>query len=826
MSKAKGLVRTKTRDGSDATGETETPGRSESDLDVGPATPRSSKAAVLDSKRNMISRSSRTRSKSPSRRVSTDSSPGSLAGQKIRRNSVGSLASPLPLESESKEMNSVNDSEVAVVSTPRKKSKRRKSLGALDDVKAKARAKRSSSRSDLKELAKSPFKSPKSKKSNRASSVDDLMAHLGAPPATGEVVLSPNGTSRTTVDGTGRIRRVYSKKALNNDDGADSDGEHSRKSTGSKKSTKSARDRKGRKKDREARKNRKPASVSDLEIAHSATTAVDQKRDDNSADTKEQKPKKKNSKRDLLDGSVSSIRSEDSDKRTKLRKSISLDSPKSPKSPKPKKIASIDSSGHSRKGPALESISSHSTGSAKANTMRNSAHGNDGRRARKKTDTTYTDKPSRAKSVPIMPDEVKAAFSKKPPTLPPVHEPSKTDDEQQRLVDRIALLQTENDNAQAEVSKLRKELRDVKLESQRSQTERRELRADLREREFVIKESDMRIEALEKAVETQLDKIEDMEEELRRANEEIFMLEDKLNRMEDDFVDGGGDGVKKERDLAEQRQQRLERRLEEKEKELAEREDALREERRLLLKDDKAGRSVEQLEQDNRMLLKAMNREKTDAEDKLKEKDAEIEALKTEFRRSGMNGSTPLTGSGGDSDDQVALMEKEIKRLKEELDGLESGEVDKVKRELQAAKNEVQAMKSKYEGAQRRNLILEDEIDHWKSVNCNLEDELAEQKVQVAQWREKYESVVDVVDDDEDGRGQADTLHPLDSWQANTPASSVAMRRDDDLDEQTTNTISNLWSKLTTSQHQRGKPTGGTLPSGSLNEVIARSTFH
>jgi hypothetical protein len=892
FSKAKGLIRhSKTLDESDTTGDSDPRWKSENDIGSDPAQSPTTPASLPDKKP--------MKQRKPGRKATLESpapaSPGSLAGQKVRRANIEVLAGP-PVENP-KEMQSVNnDTEVAVHSPIKKKSKRRKSMGAMSETKEKVRPTRETVRKPGKRSnsqpaqPRTPGKSSRSRNTeNTGEGVLDLMSHLGPPPPPeaeaeaelkDDLPLTPSGKARTTVDRDGKIRRVASKSNVYDEDDH-SDGEHSKKSTRSKQSAKSAGSRRGKKtkEGAEIKKRRKPVPGNDNDgqsvfsapgaMQRKGARRVDKKpskdMDDHSAHSEKsenKRSKKKLSKRDLQEwgngngngnGSDRSLRSDRSDK--KLKKKIS-------------KREVLDASNHSKKKEASKrdlNTSDHSTKSERPKRL--STERRAGKRVGGLSPLISPKKPSKAKSVPNIHAEVdltamrwdsqsselKATEAVTPPTsqmsLGKVgmvigHSPvvytnaavGELEKEKEQLTGKIEEMNLENDTSQAEMSKLRKELREVKLESQRSHTERRELRADLREREFVIKESDMRVEALEKAVESQLDKMEEMEDELRRANEEVFILEEKLAHMEAVLAESAaveGGGAKKEAAMALNRQQRLERRLEEKEKELAERENALKEERGLLLEDGKSSRTVDQLEQDNRMLLKAMNREKAEAEEKLQEKDAELTALKTELQRTDLNGDGEDSAAGGGSgsllrkkDDQTSFLESELERLKKELQDRDLGDFDEIKRELQAAQNEGQAMKSKYEGAQRRNLILEDEIDHWKSVNCNLEDDLAEQKFQANNWRVKYEDVVETDEDEYESGGRENNLD-FRVPRSGMSAADMAMSRngDDSDDDKTVNTISGLWSKLTTPQTKK-KSVGNTLAPGALNEVIARSTFH
>lgn len=435
------------------------------------------------------------------------------------------------------------------------------------------------------------------------------------------------------------------------------------------------------------------------------------------------------------------------------------------------------------------------------------------------------------------------------------------EEEVARLNKKIVELNEENLKAQfaaqSEAAKLRKELREEKLELQRSQTERRELRAELRERDVIIDESDRKIQALEKAVESQLDKVDDLEEELRRANEEIFDMEAKLGDMGRVLADSSAvetNALQKEKDFDEKRQERMERRLEEREMELEKRERKLREEREAMVKESQPRREIEQLEQDNRMLLKALNRERAEGGDKAKERDEEIKSLRQELKLAKMasymqveNGSTDDTiakllqdnvdlqqkldeekdsasAAMTKKDEKIASLEEELERCGNAGETNGMGDKDALLREIDTLKGDFLVMKSKLEGSQRRNQLLEEDIDHWKSVNCNLEDEVADLKSQLVTWRARYEDL--------DGPSDVGT-HVSESNasqfmpKGGPSAAQMAMvRKDDDDDHYSTvsepaSSIANLWSKLTTPTSKRK-----TLDSDSVKEVIARTTFH
>lgn len=436
-----------------------------------------------------------------------------------------------------------------------------------------------------------------------------------------------------------------------------------------------------------------------------------------------------------------------------------------------------------------------------------------------------------------------------------------------RLNKKIAEMTEENMKsqfaAQSEAAKLRKELREEKLELQRSQTERRELRAELRERDLMIDESDQQVQALEKAVESQMDKIEELVEELRRANADIFDLEQKLEDMERVLAESSAietTNMEKEKDFGEKRSERMVRRLEEREKAVEERELKVRQDLEALRTKAKPDREIEQLEEDNRVLLKTMSKQRAEAAEILEKKEDNIKQLQKELKLAQMKSYSKLEGTG---DERLAkLLEENVelqRRLDHEMDKASASlkEKDKLISSLQGNSTlgqngssskllgnsndseesltaDLLVLQSKLDGSTRRNQQLEDDIDHWKSINCGLEDELTNLKSQVAHWRSKYEEVEEAASVTSGHSGlsrpfsRQNSLNP----RGETSVASMALgRRDDDDDDddrshmsaisEPATKIANLWSKLTTPQRAQK-----TLDSQSVNEVLARTTFH
>ena len=83
--------------------------------------------------------------------------------------------------------------------------------------------------------------------------------------------------------------------------------------------------------------------------------------------------------------------------------------------------------------------------------------------------------------------------------------------------------------------------------------------------------------------------------------------------------------------------------------------------------------------------------------------------------------------------DTIALLESKLQKVSQENDGT-------LRRSLEKSRSEQTILQSKYEGAKQRNRILDEEVEHYKSVNCQLEDDVADWKERASYWRSQYES--------------------------------------------------------------------------------------
>lgn len=729
---------------------------------------------------------------------------------------------------------SVDDTEMAVspTTTKTKKTKRRKSLGAMsdrlqaeEDEEDRGRSSRSSSKVKKKERNRSAgpeireskrhdgLLSPQyrpSSKSSRQGNVNDLLDHLDQSAASLDDG-SQRGKSRATVDDAGRIRRVKKKSSKEDDDDhSDNDGDDGKsRQSGSSKRSKGSGKSLGSKKSSSSKKARDKVDSKRKLLASPRPQAIEENHDQRSEYSEQS-------------GRVRRADVSQRSERRAGRRTVSADDVSNNLGRSLPALGSWEEGGYNQPAPPGTVLSKSFRSHASEIT----------------TDTAS--------------QSIEFAGLPTPPNSSIVEGNANLYKQIEKLEKKIVELNEEHLKAQfaaqSEAAKLRKEVREEKLELQRIQTERRELRSELRERDMIIDESDRKIQALEKAVESQLDKVDDLEEELRRANDELFYMEEKLSQMENLLANSSAAetaALGKEQALDDRRQERMERRLVERERALEARENKLREERDAIVKQGLPQRKIEQLEQDNRMLLKALNLEKAEAAEKLKQKDDDVKKLQNILKMSQTrNGSS-------DDDSAISKLMKENMELKQRLaaaeekanatarsskgDGVNGASTvngnggahgdGELARQLEATKAEADVMKSKFEAAQRRNQLLEEDIDHWKSVNCNLEDELVDWKSQAANWRAKYEDVVDPGQLEGDDDPEPNIL-PY-SMQRDTARTGRGTRGDDDhvsVTSEPGNSIANLWSKLTTPSAKKATLDG--MNSESVREVLARSTFH
>jgi hypothetical protein len=339
-----------------------------------------------------------------------------------------------------------------------------------------------------------------------------------------------------------------------------------------------------------------------------------------------------------------------------------------------------------------------------------------------------------------------------------------------QLKSQVETFKEQRQAANVELSRSRTELISVKLEYQKVQTQRRGLRAELRESEALVVDKDRKIAALEKAIESQLDKAEELEEQLKKAQDEIYQWQDKILLLEAQIMRGvkgrscsnGDRAEEKNVQLDEQRHARLEKRQQELDEQLQQ----IKRERSHLegLRRDN---DSQRLGDGHLQQVESLKQIQAETAITLIQKEGAIQELQRKLEvawhlnMEGMISSadttdtdTPfseeklleekrqLSATLEKKDETIAYMQLELNRLKEGLAGSAcSGDFASLEREVGARKAEAQAAKSKYQGAQKRNMLLEDDIDHWKSVNCNLEDDVQAVKAEASEWKAKYEQM-------------------------------------------------------------------------------------
>ena len=305
-----------------------------------------------------------------------------------------------------------------------------------------------------------------------------------------------------------------------------------------------------------------------------------------------------------------------------------------------------------------------------------------------------------------------------------------------------------------------------------------------------LKQKDHQIEVLEKAVESQLDKVDELEEELRKVYEDVFVLEGRiadLTGLQQDSEGGGSE-------IQTNSQRRLTELKSKKEENLESRSQHLKEETDRILSATQP-RDVNDLQKENETLRKALQKKKDGAELIVVAKDQKIHDLSEDYpNREDSRTDESLRdrfSSQMDKSEEISSMRLEIQRLKEALRDQKS---------LETSDDEVQVMKARWEGAQRRNLILEEDIEHWKNVNCSLEEELDETKAQGAMWKAKYLTAACAANASSSiGRGSGSGMR--------SAADISMMRKDEDADknniDESQSSIASFWSKLTKSNSAR-----------------------
>jgi hypothetical protein len=349
-------------------------------------------------------------------------------------------------------------------------------------------------------------------------------------------------------------------------------------------------------------------------------------------------------------------------------------------------------------------------------------------------------------------------------------DPMKTTDLQKEidsLQEELLAIKEERSAGLEETSRAKKELRERNLELQKMQMERGELRTAIRDRDQLMKQKDCQIAALEKAVESQLDKVDDLEEEIHRAYKEIDHLEMRIADLTEMQDKSSNDSAVPCRSLEQPDK----------------------------IGNDQVGSEavVERLLQQNKILQRSLDKQAEDADSIILAKDQEIKDLKTQLRQ--------LTSG--------AVVAQDIDTLYETDNRL-----------LDTAKAEAQVMKSRWEGAQWRNKILEKDIEPRKTTNCALEDDIGHMKAEVMMWKARYENSIS-----NNGGGS--------SPQAKT-AADVCLRRthdDDDEDDMSASqgsSIASLWSKFRSTNSLRSLNSSlhrSVHSTSSRQETVNKATF-
>ncbi|KAL3921669.1 MAG: hypothetical protein SGILL_002626 [Bacillariaceae sp.] len=312
------------------------------------------------------------------------------------------------------------------------------------------------------------------------------------------------------------------------------------------------------------------------------------------------------------------------------------------------------------------------------------------------------------------------------------------------LQEELLAVKEERSVGLEETARAKKELRERKRELQKIEIERGELRMAIHNRDQTVKQKDCQIAALEKAVESQLDKVDDLEEEVQRAYAEIDHLEMRvadLSEIQDQPSSNKAPGGPMPAQPA------------------------------TLSKDQLGSKAeLERTLKQNRMLQRALDKQTEDADSLSLAKDQEIESLKNQLRL------LSQTSSCDQQLDRNTEVKQENPKGKPEYGVFEAAKAE-------AVKAEVQVMKSKWEGASRRNTILEEDIAHLQSINTGLEDDLRSTRTEVAMLQARC-----------DGAVSSEAKRNVSIHEKS--AADVCLRRLDDGEEASQGSVASLWSKF------------------------------
>ncbi|KAG7360128.1 hypothetical protein IV203_035227 [Nitzschia inconspicua] len=346
------------------------------------------------------------------------------------------------------------------------------------------------------------------------------------------------------------------------------------------------------------------------------------------------------------------------------------------------------------------------------------------------------------------------------------------------LQEELLVVRAGQNAGTAEISRLNRELRKTRLELKRSITERGEMRLQIQDQDLIIKEKDHKIEVLEKAIESQLDKVDELQEELRKVYDDIFTLESRIASMT-----RGGDGDKSIDNQNHSDSQHELGGLKSTKGSDLERRSLYRKEKTAPVMNKMPHQDIKKLLQENEILPKVLHSERDENGTTIYENKDEVPPTTSDTSHDGLQ---------SDEVEAVSKMQRELYLLRQQMRNRSDG--------FEAAKEEGRMMRTKWEEARRRNLILEEDIHHWKSTNCALEEELDEMKAEAAMWKAKYLTAAC-------GAGSSSSIGRGSTKGMRSAADISMMRLGEDNEKDSLDgsqsSLASFWSKLTKSNSVR-----------------------
>ena len=202
--------------------------------------------------------------------------------------------------------------------------------------------------------------------------------------------------------------------------------------------------------------------------------------------------------------------------------------------------------------------------------------------------------------------------------------------------------------------------------------------------------------------------------------------------------------------------------------------------------------------------LRLKNTKVQSVEDQLKQANAKIKDFEQNALVSAKKKNEALEIALKEKNDMIALLQEELDEAsKKQVGGTE--DQNATRRELRALRAEIHTLKSKYKTSEERNILLDEDVEHWKKQSFAMEDDLAEVRTQLQYWKAKYKDVVDASKSTKSYDALASSGHY--DFESHTQPGRQSSPVD-------SNGVTALWSKLTTPNQQARPKYGNSISQG------------